>query len=158
MNTKHGLILILIFTLSLFGLNACTTFHGITPIYPKVGHPNSPDIVDSLQPTLRWKPSSEPNVSYDLIIYEGVKGGSQAVPIVGREAYYRQGLKVPEHKVEDPLRPGYEYAWSVRVRSAEKVSDWSRYKYHLFIPCITPVGGGYIQQRFDNTFFMFKTP
>ncbi len=54
-------------------LIACTSFHGIKPIYPAVGNPNYPTQVDSLQPTFRWEPSPEPDATYDFIIYEGIK-------------------------------------------------------------------------------------
>jgi hypothetical protein len=145
MSTKQGFILI--FTLSLLGLTACTTFYGVTPIYPKIGNPRSPEVADSIQPTFRWKPSPEPNVSYDLIIYEGGL-------IPGKEVYYRQGINAAEHKVEDPLRANTGYCWSVRVRRAEKVSDWSRYRYQIFIPmCFITV-----HDRIDNALFNFKTP
>ena len=69
--------LIWVLIVGFLGLTACTTFHGVTPIYPGVGNPNTYwPTVDSFQPILRWKPSPEPNVSYDLIIYEDVKSGS----------------------------------------------------------------------------------
>ncbi len=62
---------ILIMCLSI--LVGCTTFKGLKPVYPEVGHPNFPKKVDSLQPTFRWQPSPEPEVIYDMIVYEGIK-------------------------------------------------------------------------------------
>ena len=142
--------------LGLLGLTACTTFHGVKPIYPGVGNPNyDPPTVDSLQPILRWKPSPVPDVSYDLIIYECVKAGSfgswEGIQrTMGKVAYYREGIPEPEHKVEESLKADREYYWSVRVRQGEKVSAWSVYDYDLFL--VT----AYMFAK--NQFFRFKTP
>jgi hypothetical protein len=60
--------------LFLFGLAGCTSFHLLKPMNPGVGNPNKdPDEVASLRPTLSWEPSADTGVTYDLIIYEGIK-------------------------------------------------------------------------------------
>jgi len=148
---------IFILTIVLLGLSACTTFHGVTVISPKVGHPNAPTKVESLQPILKWKPSSQMDVTYDVIIYEGIatREGFDIVRAwpkraMGKEVYYREGFKETEHKVEDLLKSDNEYYWSVRVRQGEQVSEWSRYDYLLF--------GGVAYVKGDNLLFMFKTP
>lgn len=135
--------------------SACTTFYGVTPLYPEVGHPNFAAVVDTLQPTLRWKPSAESDAtSYDLIIYECVKiTASWQTPerrILGKEVYYREGLNQIEHKIEEPLKPDTEYFWSVRIRQGSKVSAWSKYNHEFFL------GVGYA--RWTNLYFLFKTP
>ncbi len=141
--------------LAVLGLSGCTTFHGLTPIHPETGHPMYPAVVDSTRPTLRWQPASEPDLSYDLIIYEvivkrypwwsfGGPGGRRETRTPGRVVYYRQGLKDSVHTVDEPLNAGTEYYWSVRVRRGEKVSRWSTYDY--------------TDGRWTNLLFLFKTP
>ncbi len=134
-------------------LIGCTTFKGLKPVYPAVGNPNYPKTVDSLQPTFRWEPSPEPNVIYDLIVHEGIKEESfwkGTKRAVGREVYYREGLEAREHRIEEPLKPGTEYYWSLRIRRGQTVSDWSVYNYFLFL------GTGYVSM--NNHPFIFKTP
>ena len=146
------------FATGLLAVTACssTTFSGVTPISPKVGGTpqSSWTTVDTLQPLLRWTPASEPDASYDVIIYEGVKATSfmrGTERTVGTRAYYREGLKATEHRVEERLRPHMEYYWSVRIRRDGQVSDWSRYDYRKgnFV-----IGG----QWGNNLLFRFKTP
>jgi hypothetical protein len=149
---------IFILTFSLLILTACSnTFHGVTVISPKVGDPRDPTKVKSLQPTLQWKASSQAEVTYDVIIYEGIVIGStfdkyrgQLKRAVGKMIYYREGIKETEHRVEEPLKPDYEYYWSVRIRQGDQTSEWSRYDFFFF------AGVGYVQG--DNLTFSFKTP
>jgi hypothetical protein len=142
---------------SFLGFTGCTTFHGITAITPKAGHPYNPTEVESLQPVLKWKPSSQIDATYDVIIYEGIEVVDQysrrktdSKRVSGIEVYYREGLKETEHKVEEPLKPDKEYHWAVRVRERNKVSEWSSYDYFLF--------GGVAWVKGNNLWFMFKTP
>jgi hypothetical protein len=130
--------------IALLGLTACTTFQGLTPISPEAGNPGLPATVDSLQPTLRWKPPSKPETQYDVIIYEDL----QRRP--GKVAYYRERLMTPEHRVEEPLKPATTYQWSVRERRDGSTSAWSRYDYEVYL-----VTGG-VWAR--NQLFRFKTP
>ncbi len=137
--------------LILFG---CTTFHEIKPIYPVVADPNRQKGVDSLQPTLRWDPTPEHDVTYDLIIYKGVKVKTQwwagSIWSEGREVYYRQALKEPEHTVEEPLEPDTVYYWTIRTRRGEKVSEWASYDYYIW--------SQFGDLRMNNNHFIFKTP
>ena len=147
---KNNLLVLIIVFLILAG---CTSFHGIKPIYPMVGNPNFPKQVDSLQPTFRWEPSPGPDVTYDFVIYEGIKVESfweGTKRSVGKEVYYRQGLKEPEHKIEEPLKPETEYYWSVRIRRGDTVSEWAIYDYTLFL--------GTAYMKAVNHPFIFKTP
>ncbi len=147
---KTNFLVLIVVSLVLAG---CTSFHGIKPIYPEVGNPNFPKQVDSLQPTFRWEPSPESDVIYDFIIYAGIKVESFVEGTkrsVGREVYYRQGLKEPEHKIEEPLKPDTEYYWSIRARRGEKVSEWAIYDYTLFL--------GTAYMKAGNRPFIFKTP
>ncbi|MFX0139391.1 MAG: hypothetical protein ACFFDN_37470 [Candidatus Hodarchaeota archaeon] len=132
---------------------ACTSFHGIKPLYPGVGNPNIPKQVDSLYPTFLWEPSPDPDVTYDFILYEGIRiedfwrGIKRAL---GEEVCYCQGLKTSKFTTEKSLKPGMEYYWSVRTRKGDHVSQWSLYDYFLFL------GTGFIKA--DNRPFCFKTP
>lgn len=142
-----GLVTLLVV---LFG---CTSFRGIAPIYPEVGNPNYPQLADSLQPTFKWQPVSEPEITYDFIMYEVLKNESfmeGTKRFVGKKVYYRQGLIKSEHTMEEILKPGSEYYWSVRTRRGDKISEWSIYDYTLFL------GTAYVNQA--NRPFIFKTP
>jgi len=147
---KINVLALIVATLVLTG---CTSFHGIKPVYPEVGNPNFPKQADSIQPTFRWEPSTEPDSAYDFIIYEGIKLESfweGTKRSLGREVYYRQGLKGPQHKIEEPLKPDTEYYWSVRIRHGDKVSKWAIYDYTLFLGTAYMMAG--------NRPFIFKTP
>ncbi len=133
----------LILALTLMGVVGCATPHVIIPIYPKVGNPNFPTGVDSLQPTLKWQPVDSGNVTYDLVIYEVIKTSSAlqgTKKALGREVYYRKGLTGTEHRLEEPLKPDSEYFWSVRVRKGDTVSKWATYDYDLFLGAVLYVG------------------
>jgi len=143
----------LILIIGLLALMACTTFHSVVPIYPEVANPYYPATVDSLQPTLRWKPWPGVDMRYDLIIYESIKVeafGQAKEQTQLRRVYYREGLEETAHRLEAPLQPNTQYFWSVRVRSGEKVSGWSLYDRIFFMPY------GYV--RTYNRYFTFKTP
>ncbi len=143
----------LILALTLVGMLGCATPHVLTPIYPKVGNPNVPAAVDSLQPTLKWQPADSGDVTYDLAIYEVIKTTSAlqgTKRAVGREVYYRKGLAGTEHRLEEPLKSDSEYFWSVRVRKGDTVSKWATYDYDMFL------GAAYMWAR--NKPFIFKTP
>lgn len=144
-----ALILILAFLM----LAGCTTFHGVTPLSPEAGNPNRPQLTDSLQPVFRWEPAPEAGVTYDLIVYDGIKIESFIEGVkrsVGKEIYYRTGLTKAEHQMEEPLKPGSEYYWSVRKRLNDTVTAWTTYDYTLFL--VT----AYV--RITNRLFIFRTP
>lgn len=135
--------------ISVFLLSACTaqTF-GLKPLYPEmicrkdisVGDYTVGDcVVDSLQPVFRWEPFSPEkrgigpaqakkisNITYDLNIWSSVNETPAEV------IYFRRGLSVNQHKMEQPLKPCSKYFWSIRVRflveGKERVSEWGRSK------------------------------
>jgi uncharacterized protein (DUF2164 family) len=146
-------IKILLLTAVLLVVGGCTSFQGIKPVSPEVGNPNFPTVTDSLQPTFRWEASPEPDTTYDFIVYEGIKVESFVEGIkrsVGKEVYYRQGLKTSEHKIEELLQPDAEYYWTVRMRHGDNVSEWAKYDYTLFL--------GTAYMKAGNRPFIFKTP
>lgn len=132
-------------------LTGCTTIHGITPVYPKVR-----SAVDSLRPVFRWKPTAEPDVRYDFVIYEraGIKGLPRGWMGIGKEIYYRESLMEPQHMVDEHLQPSRWYYWSVRARRGQNVSEWSRFDE---VECAGFVGAAACYKE-EHPFFMFWTP
>ncbi len=135
-------------------LTGCATYHIVRPLDPKVGNPNkNPYQVASLQPTLTWQASSDNSVTYDLIIYEGLKDESFWKGIkrsVGDQVYYKEGIKTNTHTLQISLKPKTEYYWSVRVRKDSETSNWARYDYTLFLVLS--------YMKVSDSFFRFRTP
>ena len=75
-----------------------------------MGH-YSPTVVESLAPQFKWQPGSESETRYDLVIFDTTSSGKP-----GRSVYYREGLEIAEHKIEQPLQPDAIYYWTVRSR------------------------------------------
>jgi hypothetical protein len=124
-----GLTLCLV-AVGLAVLTGCSTYKGLQPIYPEYG-----DTVDSLQPTLQWKPLADPSATYDLVIYKPAQkgfGGSD-VDVEQVRVYYRQRLKGSSHRIEKPLEPNTHYTWSVRARLGEDVTSWSKHETTIFL-------------------------
>lgn len=134
------------------------TVHGVRPEHPKIGNPNSPTTVEDLRPLLGWKRPdwAGPDATYDLIIYEGVEVDGQWLRWTpGRDVYFREGLKEPKHRVKKLLKPETVYFWSLRVRRAEKISDWSGYDYEFSHPW----GSSSCRRgEYAVPFFIFETP
>lgn len=103
---------------------------------------------------LRWEPWREPNATYDLVIYEGIKTTTSLGRViqagVGREVYYREGLIETAHKLQEPLKPNTQCYRSVRVRRGDKTSPWSTYDYDEYYVI------GYYKGR--SLPFTFRTP
>ena len=89
---------------------ACSTHRGIKPTEPEVGH-YSPTVVANLTPTFRWEPLTEPDSRYDFAVFEVLDSGQ-----AGEAIYYREGLTTTEHTLQENLKPGTNYYWSVRSR------------------------------------------
>jgi hypothetical protein len=124
--------LIFVLMVGVFGLAACsTTNYGLTYVSPVGEGQDYPSLVDNLQPTLKWTQYREPDVTYDVIIYEGFRVKRPLFSLEerqlasGKVVYYREGLKEPQHMIEEPLEPNAEYRWSVRARRGDRVTDWS---------------------------------
>jgi hypothetical protein len=62
------------------------------------------------------------DVTYELRIWTTTQGPS------GKLRYSRDGLKLPSHKLDDPLEPSIQYLWSVRARfmidGDIRVTEW----------------------------------
>ncbi len=140
------------------GLAACSfpelTVYGVTPTYPVAWDLLGLPRVTNLRPLFTWEPETEPDARYDFIIYEAHEIASSFTEwAIGREVYYREGLKEPHHELEVPLQPNRTYYWSVRVRHGENISEWSRFDYKI---CETDASGRCDTEEYP--FFMFKTP
>jgi hypothetical protein len=125
---------------------------GVKPIYPSGVRGN---VVDSTMPTLKWTASSQPEVAYDIAIYDVVKyprnqTGLVKDSITGKLVHYSQGVAQPSLKLLQPLRPNTQYYWSVRLRKGETVSTWSTCVIVDFYVLALEVGRGQL--------FSFTTP
>jgi hypothetical protein len=107
-------------------------------------------LVETLQPTFAWTAPKESAVTYDFIVCLAVKE-SHGFWIPGKKAYYRGGLKTTTHTLAQPLLPNTMYVWSVRTRTAGKISSWAAYsdsnpslfrkgrkQYNILCPFKTP--------------------
>lgn len=133
-----------------WGIGCSSSNAGVTPI--SAGSHNAR--VDSVTPTLTWTPSSQPGVTYDVLIYEAVQYARNPLGVVkdsvqGAQVQYEQGITSPMLKVS-PLRPNTTYFWSVRLRRGEIVSNWSTFSYFNFYLIATTRGRG--------QWFSFSTP
>lgn len=143
MNLTAGLLFAFLIIAS-----ACSTHRGIKPIEPEVGH-YSPTIVASLTPTFRWEPSTDADARYDFAVFEVLDSGQASESI-----YYREALTKPEHTLEDRLKPGTNYYWSVRSRRGATVGEWATYDHKLFVP----IPFGFYYHGKSSLLFPFKTP
>jgi hypothetical protein len=94
--------------------------------------------VDSLTPTLRWEALDArtldaageiTDVTYELRVWETSSGYS------GHLVYVRDNLQQPSHQLEEPLRPGAKYLWTVRAHftlaGQRWVTEWGMAGYLL---------------------------
>lgn len=143
------LAIVLSFSFSVHASSTKISFTGVTPIYPEARG----QVVENLQPTLRWKPSHDSNVTYDVIIYEAVVGEERNM--AGPLIIQRNNIPATSYKVEKPLKQNTNYFWSVRSRQGDKVSRWSRYGYTSI------TSGGLViryHKKYSNQYFTFETP
>ncbi len=108
--------------------------NGVEVITPKQTQSTQFRKIKSLTPTLEWKPSTNADIRYDVVVYEayyqkagflsggGKPGGGYEV---GRALEYVEGLAEPLYQLKTPLEPGKRYYWSVRLRHPKFVSRWS---------------------------------
>lgn len=140
----------------------CSSNHiGVTP--------TSPDrlqnvVVSSTTPTLRWAPSSIPDIKYDVAIYEAYDSAWRKINLDlltkkerwrrGRLLEYVQGLTTAKLKPDVSLQPDTTYLWSVRLRRGDTVSTWSQVKNTL----IHPGSFWYFSVEQWETWLNFTTP
>ena len=135
-----------------WGIDCTKKFRGVTPIQPVVSG-ESPTLVDQLTPIFEWQASSEPEITYDLVVYEGfafIREGLVAAYLPGRIVVYQEGLSSAAWRPDVPFEKGRKYFWSVRLRKEGVVSTWSRYSYFTFYVIGWKSGQG--------NWFSFATP
>ena len=126
---------------------------GVTPLTPTVEYlPDKFPRIQSLTPTFSWEPSQREGVSYDLIIYEWVKGsfGPAYVSVKGKVVRYEEGLTEPRWQTRVPLESNTRYYWSVRLRQGDRVTAWSTQGHFVFLLFAWSSGSG--------QWFEFRTP
>lgn len=135
-----------------WGLECKKKYKGVTPVHPN-GVQSGFSKVNSLNPRFDWMPSSNVDVTYDLVIYEAVHfGGSLIEPryTAGQLVVYKEGLKSPGWQSDISLKPNQKYIWSVRLRRDSVVSNWSTYSHIGFYLVAWTSGYG--------NWFKFSTP
>jgi hypothetical protein len=135
-----------------WGIECTKKYHGVTPLSPGMSKGSFTETT-SLQPRFEWTPSTNSDVTYDLVLFESVSYSRSGVGfqyLPGRVVQYVEGLKEPTWQADAPLAPGHRYFWSVRLRKDGMVSNWSRYSYFAFL--IFAWTSGYGQ------WFSFTTP
>lgn len=107
---------------SMLFLTGCASYGtGIEPIYPPGKTYIPAPKVDSLTPTLAWKPFKEDgieNLRYDLIIF--TRGG---FPPKSKSAYEKANITDTSHKLEKPLDPRTQYFWRVRAKYSKNGTE-----------------------------------
>lgn len=131
-----------------WGLPCENSYSGVVSIAPNTAKQTTPTAT-SLQPTLRWEPTSSSGVRYDVVVYEAM-AHSGTRKLQGRVVDYAEGLTKPEHRLARALKPKTTYYWTVRLRRGDIVSNWTRYSYTAFY--------GIRYSRRLNNLYSFDTP
>lgn len=135
-----------------WGLNCDKNYQGVEPLQPEGTAQRFP-VTRDLAPLLEWKPTSRPEVSYDVAIYESLtlRYGLEGVPanLRGKLVAYAEGLREPRYS-SAALQPGKKYEWTVRLRDGDTVSSWSTTSYSFFAVVAAGRGSGQA--------FGFETP
>jgi hypothetical protein len=111
----------------------------------------------SRDPLLRWEPSRDRDVTYDVVVFEALpldRPGFNRKHIKGPIVEYAEDVKAAQYKIKSKLKASTNYYWSVRLRKDDAVSNWSTvsYKYVAFALVATVSGSG------SGIFFNFSTP
>lgn len=135
-----------------WGIKCTKSYQGVTPLTPDLSSSAFPEI-DSLLPTFEWEPSSQDDVSYDLVVYEAVSYSRTPMHIEhmpGRLVAYEEDINEAKFSLKKPLQPKSKYFWSVRLRRNDVVSNWSQFSYFKFYIVAWTSGSG--------QWFTFATP
>jgi hypothetical protein len=99
---------------------------GLEPVHPLMDSIKLLGFVNSLQPTLSWKPFKGSDVTYDLKIWRSQDGNNHTELI-----YSREGLIEADHALETPLQPDTCYLWTVRARykmaGQTRFTEWATF-------------------------------
>lgn len=126
-------ILIFVLIIVVTACSSTRSYVGIEPISPipekNYMGPLSFVSIDTLTPTLEWKPAETEGVSYDLAIWKKPEGPVYLWSIqYNKLDYYVENLRQTKHTVNEPLTPDTDYLWSVRPRVDGIAGAWSTYK------------------------------
>jgi len=124
----------------------------LKPVDPPVTYTLAPETVNSLAPTFKWSPYTEPGTTYDFVICNVGASGGRNLWRQGNIVYYKEALNGTEHTIEYSLTPDTIYLWSVRVRVNGKVLPWSTTSFSA----TAAIGGASSVGR--GWFFSFRTP
>jgi hypothetical protein len=128
-----------------WGIVCSKEFQGVEPLSPE-GTAQGFPVAASLTPLLSWKPSSRPEVAYDVAIYESLSidftGLNRTNRLRGPLVAYAEGLREPRFTPTTGLKPDRNYVWSVRLRDGDTVSSWSSTSYSLFLVIAATSGSG----------------
>jgi hypothetical protein len=117
-----------------WGLECRRMHRGVMPTYPEFVGSRSLRL-DTLTPNLKWKGSSDPDVTYDIAIHQVAMYTTAGIGkqyMRAEQVVYAENLKHPSFQVRSPLKPDTRYFWSVRLRRGKTVSNWSSFHYTKF--------------------------
>ncbi|HNT80434.1 MAG TPA: hypothetical protein PKH65_07100 [Bacteroidia bacterium] len=138
-----------LFTFSLIILlnTSCRTYFGLKPTNPELGPTKQTlyPVIDSLKPTLSWKPKVKSNatITYDITIWKinvdekyfkknKEKKGRNFYPGIPSPNKYltsnnftKTNIKEPFYQLENILEPNSVYLWSVQYNINGKSKGWS---------------------------------
>jgi hypothetical protein len=116
---------------------------------PSLIAPQEPVLVESLTPTFKWS-QTDPEAKADFILWSI---GPDEPGKLG--AYYIKGISGCQYHISEPLVPGTEYCWSVRISGT---LEWANMKYSRAVVVPTPsfVFGSFSVQ--GGIPFKIKTP
>jgi len=119
-----------------WGIICTSHYSGVTPTFPVAdvrsgffsGMNPSFRKVPNLTPELQWGGSSDPEVTYDIIVRKAIAYSKQVGSryIDGPVVAYARGLEEPSYRFTTPLEPAGKYFWTVRLRRGDLVSNWSK--------------------------------
>lgn len=109
-----------------WGLECTRNRVGVEVVSPPQHEDDFPK-VNSLTPTLTWRPSTNPAVSYDVVIYDAIPYGKwpRTRYLQGELVESAFDLTTASYTPNKPLVAGRKYFWTVRLREGSQVSTWS---------------------------------
>lgn len=128
----------------------CAHYKVAKPLDPDVGFPKWFTEVDTLNPTLIWRPKFDGLA--DLYIFKGRKNGScfNTAQKGASLVYSRLGLAESSHFVEETLEPNQCYFWTVAPTGESDDEEMGEYWYFAFY------GIGFA--AYWDLLFRFETP
>lgn len=140
----------------LWGVECTREFRGVRPLFPKVERDDFV-VAPSIGPTLEWTPSSDPDVSYDIVMFKALPlnpGRMKSRWVAGPIVEYASAFRTARYTPQKRLKPKTNYYWSVRMRKDDTVSSWSTvsYRYFAFLVVASVMGRG------SGIYFNFGTP